>query len=90
MERFDDAHQAYVQASRIDPRDARTQLNLAYTLAARGDQAQALTAIACGLAQDQGLYRTRLLEKQQQILLASSARWLAEQERLARRNVRLG
>lgn len=91
MERFDDAHEAYVQASRIDPRDPRTQLNLAYTLAVRGDRAQALAAIACGLAHDvQGVYRTRLLEKQQQILLASSTRWLAEQERLARRNVRLG
>lgn len=90
LERFDDAHEAYLQAARIDPRDPRAQLNLAYTLAQRGDHAQALTAVATGLAYDvQGAYRTRLLEKQQQILLASSARWLAEQERLASRNVRL-
>jgi tetratricopeptide (TPR) repeat protein len=91
LERFEDAHQAYLQAARINPHDPRAQLNLAYTLAQRGDHAQALTAVARGLAYDvQGAYRTRLLEKQQQILLASSTRWLAEQERLASRNLRLG
>jgi tetratricopeptide (TPR) repeat protein len=91
MGRHDDAYEAYQQAARIDPRDPRTQLNLAYAFAQRGQPAEALAAVACGLAHDvQGAYRARLVEKQQQILLSLSARWLAEQERLARRRVRFG
>lgn len=90
LERYDGAHEAYLQASRIDGHDARTQLNLAYTLTQRGAHGEALAAVACGLASDvQGHFRTRLLEKQQQILLIFSNRWLAEQERLARRHTRL-
>ena len=89
LERFDDAHEAYVQAGRIDAHDSRMHLNLAYTLAQRGDLAAALQAVARGLGHDtRGFYRNRLLEKQQQILIASSTRWLAEQERLAHRAAR--
>ena len=87
-EQIDDAHEAFLQAQRIDPDDARTNLNLAYTLAARGGHAEALEAIARGLAQDgrgRGAYRLRLLEKQGQVLAAMSERAAAEQERLAKR-----
>jgi cytochrome c-type biogenesis protein CcmH/NrfG len=31
LERFDEAHEAYLQAERIDPDDGRTNLNLGYT-----------------------------------------------------------
>lgn len=84
------AHEAYLQAYRIHPRDARTNLNRAYTYFEFGEYAQALEALAIALAADvQGLYRPRLLEKQHQILGALSGRWLGEQERLARRAQRM-
>jgi len=89
LERFEDAHEAYLQAQRIDPGDARTHLNLAYTHHHFGDYPRALEAIATGLASDRhALYRVRLLEKQQQVLSAASARLLGEQERLSRRSLR--
>ena len=85
LERADEAHEAYVQAQRIDPRDARTNLNLSYTLFQRGSYPEALNAIATGLAADvRGQYRETLLQKQQQILASISARAAAEQERMAR------
>jgi tetratricopeptide (TPR) repeat protein len=88
-ERLDDAHDAFMQAQRIDPDDPRTNLNLAYTLSARGDQAAALAAIARGLSHDaRGLYRPRLLEKQAQVLALISERTAAEQGRLVRRSER--
>ncbi len=84
--KLDDAHEAFTQALRIDPDDPRSNLNLAYTLAARGAYGEALVVIARGLAQDgRGTYRSRLLEKQAQILAAISERASAEQDRLVRR-----
>jgi Flp pilus assembly protein TadD len=90
-ERYDEAHEAFEQASRIDADDPRTNLNLAYTLSLRGEQTAALAALARGLAQDgrgRGAYRARLLEKQSQILGLLSERASAEQERLVRRSGR--
>jgi len=87
-DKLDDAHDAFLQAARIDPDDPRTNLNLAYTLSARGAHREALDCIARGLAQDgrgRGAYRLRMLEKQGQVLAALSERAAAEQERLARR-----
>jgi tetratricopeptide (TPR) repeat protein len=85
-ENLDGAHEAFTQALRIDPDDPRSNLNLAYTLAARGAYDEALTALARGLAHDaRGSYRARLLEKQAQILTSISERSAAEQERLIRR-----
>ena len=90
LERFDDAHEAYLQAHRIDPRDARTNLNLSYTYTQFGAHDEALGAIAVALANDvRHVFRMRLLEKQQQVLNAVSGRWLGEQERLSRRADRL-
>lgn len=90
LERYDAAHEAYLQAARIDADDVRTNLDLAYTLEQRGKTEEALIAIARGLAHDRrGLFRDRLLEKQQSILANQSARWLGEQERIARRMSRL-
>ena len=86
QERLTDAHEAFTQAQRIDADDPRTNLNLAYTLSARGDQPGALAAIAHGLAHDsKGHYRPRLLEKQAQVLTLLSERASAEQGRLVRR-----
>jgi hypothetical protein len=88
--RVDDAHEAYLQAYRIHPGDARTNLNLAYTWFEFGQHRDALEAVAVALAADvRGVYRHRLLEKQHQILGAISGRWLGEQERLARRAERM-
>ncbi len=85
-ERLDDAHAAFLEAQRIDPDDPRTNLNLAYTLSAQGDQAQALAVLARGLAHDgRGLFRPRLLEKQAQVLALVGERAAAEQSRLVRR-----
>jgi tetratricopeptide (TPR) repeat protein len=85
-EKLDEAHGAFMQASQIDPDDPRTNLNLAYTLSARGAHGEALAAIGRGLAHDpRGSYRPRLLEKQAQILSAVSERAAAEQAQLQRR-----
>jgi tetratricopeptide (TPR) repeat protein len=85
-ERLAEAHEAFLQARRIDADDPRTNLNLAYTFSARGDQSAALASIACGLASDgRGQYRPRLLEKQAQVLALISERTSSEQSRLARR-----
>ena len=84
------AHEAYLQAQRLHPQDTRTNLNLAYTFMEFGDYARALDALASAFAADvRGAYRPRLLEKQQQVLNALSARWLGEQERLAQRAARM-
>jgi tetratricopeptide (TPR) repeat protein len=85
-ERLAEAHEAFMQALRIDPDDPRSNLNLAYTLSARGDQSGALAALAAGLAHDgKGHYRPRLLEKQAQVLALLSERAAAAQGRLVRR-----
>lgn len=87
-EKIDEAHEAYEQARRIDPDDPRTNLNLAYTLSARGDFDEALVALARGLAQDgrgRGAYRARLLEKQGQLLANLSENATRQQERLIKR-----
>lgn len=90
MERFSHAHEAYLQAQRIDAKDPRTHLNLAYTYYQSGHYEKALTSIARGLAYDvRSQYRDRLLEKQQQTLAAISGKWLSKQERLVNRSERL-
>lgn len=90
QEQFAAAHDAYLQAEGIDPRDARTQLNLAYTWQQRGDPARALACIAQGLAGDaHGVHTQRLMEKQQQILAQIAALRASEQQRLAQRAARL-
>ena len=84
------AHEAYLQAHKIHPQDVRTNLNLAYTQCEFGEYGAALHALAAAFAADvHGLYRARLLEKQQQILGAVSLRTLGEQERLVRRAQRM-
>jgi tetratricopeptide (TPR) repeat protein len=84
--RLADAHEAFLQAQRIDPDDPRTNLNLAFTLSACEDHTGALAAIARGLANDgRGQFRPRLIEKQAQILSLIAEQAAAEQARLARR-----
>jgi tetratricopeptide (TPR) repeat protein len=90
LERFTEAHEAYLQAQRIDPRDSLTNLNLAYTHLIAGAHGPALAAIARGLEHDaRGIYRDRLLDKQRQVLAAMSEAAKAAEERLNRRNHRL-
>jgi tetratricopeptide (TPR) repeat protein len=83
LERHGDAHEAYLQAQRINPRDPRTMLNLGYTWVYLGNYDEALRAIATGLAADAGAYRARLLEKQNGIIAAADLRRSLEYERLA-------
>ncbi len=90
LERYQNAHDAYLEARRIETTDTRTSLNLAYTHAQFGDFSEALEAIAAGLASDKnGLFRQRLLEKQQHVLTLISQRAATEQEWQARRLQRL-
>lgn len=90
LRRFDEAHEAYLGAARLDPDDARANLNLAYTLAQRGEVAEALQMIARGLAGDAaGMLRTRLLDKQAQLLSTLTARFTADRERTQARLERL-
>ncbi len=89
-EQFREAHEAYLQAERIDRKDPRTNLNLAYSYYQNGNYEKALQAIASGLTYDvRSHFRARLLEKQQQILAAVSGKWLSKQERLWSRCERL-
>jgi len=86
LERFTDAHDAYLQAQRIDSDDVRTSFNLSYTYFQMGRYLEALEVISRGLAADvQATYRERLLNKQAQILAAISAREINERERLLKR-----
>lgn len=86
LDRFAEAHEAYLQAKRIAPDDVRANFNLSYTYFQQGAYHDALTAIAHGLAMDlAGIYRERMLSKQQQILTAISDRAVGEQERLMKR-----
>jgi tetratricopeptide (TPR) repeat protein len=90
MEKFKEAHEAYLQAERIDEKDPRTNLNLAYTYFQKSQFDNALQAVARGLTHDVAAqYRGRLLEKQQQVLTAISGHWLSRQERLINRSERL-
>jgi len=90
MGQYNEAHEAYLQAERIDAKDPRTNLNLAYTYYQRGNYEKALDAVSKGLAHDmRSQYRERLLEKQQQTLTAISGKWLSKQEQLMNRTVRL-
>jgi tetratricopeptide (TPR) repeat protein len=86
LERFADAHEAYLQAYAINSDDVRTNFNLSYTFCNLGRYDESLRAIAHGLATDaQGLYRERLLNKQGQILSLVSAREINERDRLMKR-----
>lgn len=90
LDRFAESHECYLKAREIEPSDPRTQLNLGYTYTQSGDYGQALGAIAHGLACDRnGLFRERLLEKQNQVLSLIGASYNSEQEWLARRAQRL-
>jgi hypothetical protein len=90
LQRFGDAHEAYLQAERVDGTDARALLNLAYTYHHLSRLDLALDAVARGLFNDaRGQYRERLLERQQQIVLALSARARGEHDRLLRRAAQL-
>jgi len=87
--RRSEAHEAFLQAGRIDPNDERTNLNLAYTYAEAGDHRGALDCIARGLANERKeTYRDRLLAKQHDILNAISLRRKNDGERLQRRTAR--
>jgi tetratricopeptide (TPR) repeat protein len=89
LNRHADAHEAYLQAERIDEHDPRAQLNLAYTYQGRGEFDAALESVAAGLASDlRGAYRDKLLERQQQILANVAARAQGERERLGARQLR--
>lgn len=90
LERHGEAQEAYFQAQRIDPKDARTQLNLAYAWQQRADFEKALGAVARGLAGDvHGIHGPRLLEKQQQILAQMASLRATEMQRSAERAARL-
>ena len=87
IERYGDAHEAYLQALRIHPDDPFTCLNLAFSHSELGRQREALEAIAAGLAADRsGAFLNSLLEKQQHILGRLRASWQEEREWLARRD----
>lgn len=86
LDRYTDAQEAYLQAYRIDPKDPRTNLNLAFIYTEALQFEDALTSIAQGLAHDKStMFREQLLEKQRHILSQLSSRSLGEQERLMRR-----
>ena len=89
LERYPEAHDIYLKAEKMEPNDVRTSLNLGYSYLELGRPAEALEHLARGLAYDVGLYRERLLEKQQQILGGIAASHRSNQEWLARRATRL-
>jgi tetratricopeptide (TPR) repeat protein len=85
QQRYEDAYEAYRQAQRVDPRDARTNVNLAYSLFQSGAYNEALNAIAVGFATDvKGQFHENLVQKQQQVVSAIRARAVSEAERMTR------
>lgn len=89
--RFPEAHETYLKAEQMEPQDPRTLLNLGYSYAQVGETRAALESLGRGLAHDRGgVFRDRLLEKQQQILATLQGKFATEQEWLARRAARLG
>jgi tetratricopeptide (TPR) repeat protein len=86
LERPVEAHECYLQANRIHPKDAQTNLKLAQSWLALGDPQRSLEAVARGLANDtSALFRHTLLEQQQQAIAALTKCWHAERETAARR-----
>jgi tetratricopeptide (TPR) repeat protein len=82
LERFDEAHEAYLKAQAIQPLNPNANLNLAYTLIRRGECGAALQAIGRGLQGDvTGKLRQRLLELQEHALLVLGTRLLREKAR---------
>lgn len=90
LERFNEAHEAYRKAGKLEPADVRTNLNLGYSYAQMGDNQTALESLARGLANDRGgIFRERLLQKQQLIVAAVQRRFTEEQEWLVQRATRI-
>jgi tetratricopeptide (TPR) repeat protein len=90
LQQVKEAHEIYLKAESLSPKDVRTALNLGYTYWELGRPAEALQALARGFAEDgSGQFRTRLMEKQAQILEGVTQRFGREQEWLARRATRL-
>jgi tetratricopeptide (TPR) repeat protein len=86
LQRPMEAHECYLQAHRIHPNDAQTNLKLAQSWLALGDPQRSLEAVARGLANDSNaLFRHTLLDQQQQAIAALTKRWHAERETAARR-----
>jgi tetratricopeptide (TPR) repeat protein len=86
LERPEEAHECYLQAHRIHPNNAQTNLTLAQSWLALGNPQRSLEAVARGLANDSNaLFRHALLEKQQEAIASLTRRWHAERETLARR-----
>ncbi|MGH9629388.1 MAG: SAM-dependent methyltransferase [Bryobacteraceae bacterium] len=73
--KWEEAHQAFLEALNVFPGDVRGRHNLVYTLSRKGDFASALQLIAEGLLLDvTGAFRDRLLERQAEILSRLSRR----------------
>lgn len=86
LERPEKAHECYLQAQRIHPRDVQTNLNLAHSWLLCGDPGRSLEAVARGLANDsESMFRHTLLERQQQAIASLSVRWNMERAAAARR-----
>jgi hypothetical protein len=86
LERPVEAHECYLQANRIHPKDAQTNLKVAQSWLALGDPQRSLEAVARGLANDSDArFRHTLLDHQQQAIAALTKRWHAERETVARR-----
>jgi tetratricopeptide (TPR) repeat protein len=86
MERADEAHECYLEAHRIHPRNPSTSLSLARSWLALGEPGRSLEAVANGLANDsQAMVRHLLLEQQQRAISDLARRWNAERETASRR-----
>jgi tetratricopeptide (TPR) repeat protein len=86
LDRVRDANECYLQAQRICPADAETNLRLAHSWLQMGDPARSLEAVARGLANDSNaMLRHEFLQWQQQAMDALSRRWNSERATALRR-----
>jgi tetratricopeptide (TPR) repeat protein len=84
LQRFDEAHEACLQAQKIDPHDATANVSLGYSFIRAGDSRSALQAIARGLQGDvKTRWREQLLQAQKDALAVLSLRRLREKSRPA-------
>lgn len=90
QDKLDDAHEAYLNAQSIAQYDPRTNLNLAYSFLTKEQFQEALLVIAVGLAHDVNHeYRSKLLDKQEQVLAAIDEQQSSKHESVLSREQQL-
>jgi tetratricopeptide (TPR) repeat protein len=86
IDRYVEAQNAYLEATRVNPTDVTANFNVSFTYARAGRYREALDALSRALAHDfSGEFRGRIMEQQTQIMRSLSASWVTQQVRRTQR-----